>query len=61
MDRSLPVHAGGSDDRFELNYSGDYGERRSMVLHTVGHAWTQADIDRLEIDSEWVHLAPLFA
>lgn len=45
--------------RFELNYSGDYGERRSMVLHTVGHAWTEADIDRLEIDSEWVHLAPL--
>ena len=30
-----------------------------MVLHTVGHAWTEADIDRLEIDSEWVHLAPL--
>jgi hypothetical protein len=24
--------------RFELDYSGDYGERRSMVLHTVGHA-----------------------
>ena len=45
--------------RFELDYSGDYGERRSMVLHTVGHAWSEADIDGLEIDSEWVHLAPL--
>jgi sugar/nucleoside kinase (ribokinase family) len=30
-----------------------------MVLHTVGHAWTEADIDRLEVDSEWVHLSPL--
>ncbi len=45
--------------RFELDYSGDYGERRFMVLHTIGHAWTEADIDGLEIDSEWVHLAPL--
>jgi sugar/nucleoside kinase (ribokinase family) len=45
--------------RFELDYSGDYGERRSMVLHTVGHAWSEADIDGLDIDSEWVHLAPL--
>ena len=34
--------------RFELNYSGDSGERRSMVLHTVGHPWTHADIDPLE-------------
>lgn len=48
-----------STTRFELDYSGDYGERRSMVLHTVGHAWSEADIDRLEIDSDWVHLAPL--
>ncbi len=27
-----------------------------MVLHTVGHARSQTDIDRLEIDSEWMHL-----
>jgi sugar/nucleoside kinase (ribokinase family) len=52
------VHAAATT-RFELDYSGDYGERRSMVLQTVGHAWSEADIDRLEIDSEWVHLAPL--
>jgi sugar/nucleoside kinase (ribokinase family) len=52
------VHAAATT-RCELDYSGDYGERRSMVLHTVGHAWSEADIDRLEIDSEWVHLAPL--
>jgi sugar/nucleoside kinase (ribokinase family) len=45
--------------RFELDYSGEYGEQRSMVLRTVGHAFAEADIDRLEIDSEWVHLAPL--
>jgi sugar/nucleoside kinase (ribokinase family) len=30
-----------------------------MVLHTIGHRWSEADIDGLEIDSEWVHLAPL--
>lgn len=45
--------------RFELNYSGEYGDQRAMVLHTLGHAWTEDDIDRLEIDTEWVHLAPL--
>jgi sugar/nucleoside kinase (ribokinase family) len=45
--------------RFDLNYSGEFGERRSMVLHSIGHAWSEADVDLLEIDSEWVHLAPL--
>ena len=45
--------------RFDLNYSGEFSDTRSMVLHSIGHAWSEADIDRLEIDSEWVHLAPL--
>ncbi|HUA46642.1 MAG TPA: PfkB family carbohydrate kinase [Solirubrobacteraceae bacterium] len=45
--------------RFDLNYSGEFGETRSMVVHTIGHAWSEVDIDRLEIDTEWVHLAPL--
>jgi sugar/nucleoside kinase (ribokinase family) len=45
--------------RFDLNYSGKFGERRSMVLHSIGHTWSEADVDLLEIDSEWVHLAPL--
>ena len=45
--------------RFDLNYSDEFGDTRSMVLHTIGHTWSQADIDGLEIDSEWVHLAPL--
>jgi len=45
--------------RFDLNYSGEFGDTRSMVLHTIGHSWSEADIDGLEIDSEWVHLAPL--
>jgi sugar/nucleoside kinase (ribokinase family) len=45
--------------RFDLNYSGEFGDTRSMVLHSIGHAWSEADIDELEIDSEWVHLAPL--
>jgi sugar/nucleoside kinase (ribokinase family) len=45
--------------RFDIDYSGEFGDTRSMVLHTIGHMWSDADIDRLEIDSEWVHLAPL--
>jgi sugar/nucleoside kinase (ribokinase family) len=45
--------------RFDLNYSGEFSDTRSMVLHSIGHAWSEADIDRLEIDSDWVHLAPL--
>ena len=45
--------------RFDLDYSGEFGEKRTMVLHTIGHSWSEADIDQLEIDSEWVHLAPL--
>ena len=45
--------------RFDLDYSGEFGDKRSMVLHTIGHTWSEADIDELEIDSEWVHLAPL--
>ncbi len=45
--------------RFDLNYSGEFSDTRSMVLHSIGHSWSAADIDRLEIDSEWVHLAPL--
>lgn len=45
--------------RFDLDYSGEFGDTRSMVLYTIGHTWSEADIDGLEIDSEWVHLAPL--
>jgi sugar/nucleoside kinase (ribokinase family) len=45
--------------RFDLDYSGEFGDTRLMVLHTIGHTWSEADIDGLEIDSEWVHLAPL--
>ncbi len=42
--------------RFDLDYE---GEERSMVVHAIGHSWSPADIDRLEITTEWVHLAPL--
>lgn len=45
--------------RFDLNYSGEFGDTRSMVLYSIGHRWSEEDIDALEIDSEWVHLAPL--
>lgn len=42
--------------RFAIDYTGD---DRTMVLHSIGHRWTEADVERLRIDSEWVHLAPL--
>jgi sugar/nucleoside kinase (ribokinase family) len=45
--------------RFDLDYSGEFGDTRSMVVHSVGHTWSSDDIDRLGIDTEWVHLAPL--
>jgi sugar/nucleoside kinase (ribokinase family) len=45
--------------RFDLNYSGEFSDTRSMVLYSIGHRWSEEDIDALEIDSEWVHLAPL--
>jgi sugar/nucleoside kinase (ribokinase family) len=45
--------------RFDLDYSGEFSDTRSMVLYSIGHSWSEEDIDRLEIDSEWVHLAPL--
>jgi len=48
-----------STTRFDLNYSGEFSDTRSMVLYSIGHSWSEEDIDRLEIDSEWVHLAPL--
>lgn len=45
--------------RFDLDYSGEFSDTRSMVLYSIGHSWSEEDIDELEIDSEWVHLAPL--
>ena len=58
---SVAVHfePAAATTRFDLDYSGEFGESRSMVVHSIGHAWSAADIDRLEIDTEWVHLAPL--
>ena len=60
-DGSVEVHfkPAATTTRFDLDYSGEFGESRSMVVHSIGHAWSAADIDRLEIDTEWVHLAPL--
>jgi sugar/nucleoside kinase (ribokinase family) len=45
--------------RFDLNYSGEFSEQRTMCLHQIGHVWTEEDIDRIAADTEWVHLAPL--
>ena len=56
---SVRVTPAAATTRFDLDYSGEFGETRSMVVHSIGHAWSQDDIDRLEIDTEWVHLAPL--
>ena len=58
---SVAVHfePAAATTRFDLDYSGEFGESRSMVVHSIGHAWSAADIDRLRIDTEWVHLAPL--
>jgi sugar/nucleoside kinase (ribokinase family) len=56
---SLQIRPSAATTRFDIDYSGEFGDTRSMVLHTIGHTWSEADIDRLEIESEWVHLAPL--
>ena len=58
---SVAVHfePAAATTRFDLDYSGEFGESRSMVVHSIGHAWSAAEIDRLQIDTEWVHLAPL--
>jgi sugar/nucleoside kinase (ribokinase family) len=45
--------------RFELDYAGDFGDARAMVMAQIGHQWSVDDIDRLQIETEWVHLAPL--
>jgi sugar/nucleoside kinase (ribokinase family) len=45
--------------RFELDYAPDSGDERAMVMAAIGHQWSVGDIDRLEIETEWVHLAPL--
>lgn len=42
--------------RFDIDYTGD---DRTMVLHSIGHTWTPADVAHVHIGSEWVHLAPL--
>jgi sugar/nucleoside kinase (ribokinase family) len=52
----LELVAGAQTTRFAIDYAGD---ERTMVLHSIGHRWTVADVQRLRIDSEWVHLAPL--
>jgi sugar/nucleoside kinase (ribokinase family) len=60
-DGSVAVHfkRATATTRFDLDYSGEFGESRSMVVHSIGHSWSAGDIDRLEIGTEWVHLAPL--
>lgn len=45
--------------RFELDYAGRSIDERAMVMAEVGHQWSVDDVDRLEIETEWVHLAPL--
>ena len=45
-----------STSQFALDYAGD---DRSMRVFAIGHEWTTDDIASLEIETEWVHLAPL--
>ncbi len=45
--------------RFELDYAGDAGDERALVMAAIGHSWSVDDVDRLTIETEWVHLAPL--
>jgi sugar/nucleoside kinase (ribokinase family) len=45
--------------QFDLDYSGEFSESRTMFLHQIGHEWSEADIDRVAADTEWIHLAPL--
>jgi sugar/nucleoside kinase (ribokinase family) len=53
---AFEVLAGEHTTRFDIDYTGD---DRTMLLHSIGHSWTPDDVERLRIDSEWVHLAPL--
>lgn len=53
---AVQLIAGAQTTRFDIDYTGD---DRAMVLHSIGHSWTPADLGHVRIDSEWVHLAPL--
>lgn len=41
---------------FSLDYE---GEKRTMEVDAVGDPWTPADVQRLDADVDWVHVAPL--
>jgi sugar/nucleoside kinase (ribokinase family) len=41
---------------FGLRY---FGERRVMTVDAIGQPWMPADLQSAEIDTEWIHVAPL--
>ncbi len=49
------VNAAGTS-RFTLDYAGD---GRLTSVYAIGHQWSADDIASLDIQTEWVHLAPL--
>jgi sugar/nucleoside kinase (ribokinase family) len=52
----IVVLAAQTSNAFQLHYQ---GEHRTMVVDGIGDAWTPTDIDAANIDTEWVHIAPL--
>ena len=47
---------GASTASFELSYEGD---RRQMIVRSLGDTWLPADLPTLPDDVRWVHVAPL--
>jgi sugar/nucleoside kinase (ribokinase family) len=45
--------------QFDLDYSGEFSESRTMFLHQIGHEWSEADVDGVAANTQWIHLAPL--
>lgn len=41
---------------FGLRY---FGEGRVMTVDAIGQPWTPSDLERAELDTEWIHVAPL--
>ncbi len=53
---TLAFLSAASTSRFTLDYAGD---ERFMRVCATGHQWSADDIASLDIQTEWVHLAPL--
>jgi sugar/nucleoside kinase (ribokinase family) len=36
-----------------------FGERRVMTVDAIGQPWTPSDLEKAELDTQWIHVAPL--